>query len=352
MHLLLGCIALVQISIFTAKFSYRISHILMDVDTQCNADEEETSPTNKANSPSSEKRIVGDSGFHFTESGDFRDENGFAFQFDVSNDHSENQSRYEKIGEAVTECIYTIMETEYGLSRIPIPIGLDKSECSSFIFVSDDFMQSNKRKLVLINGSGAVKAGQWARSIIINDNLYPGSMFPYIEWAQSNDFDVLVMNTNESGPGMKKSENPFEHAETVWDEFLGALQSRNVHIVAHSFGGVIVQNLSKKKDNFKDIVHKIAFTDSVHMGRIASGSSINWVSSSKVANAYLGERLGCVIRSAGSTKHPWTSHYAMNHIFEWFMENENCAEFENNKTVQKSDKIVDESVSDSVSNDQ
>ena len=267
---------------------------------------------------------VGDTGFHFTESGEFLDEHDSKFLFAVSDDHSDNQSRYEIIGDAVTEYIYTVMEEKYGLRRIHIPIGTEEAGPSSFVFVSNEFQSSANKKLVLINGSGAVKAGQWARSIIMNDNLYPGSMLPYIQWAADNDFDVLVLNTNECGYEMNGSHTPFEHAQTVWNDLISGVLEKSVFIVAHSFGGVVVQKLIKNNSNFKDIVFKIAFTDSVHMGKIPCHSipCINWVSSSKPVDKYLGDGFGCEMRSAGSTKHPWTSHYAMNHIFSWFMENE------------------------------
>jgi hypothetical protein len=188
--------------------------------------------------------------------------------------------------------------------------------------VSEQFKTSGNKKLVLINGSGAVKAGQWARSIIINDNLYPGSMLPYLKWATENDFDVLAMNTNECGSEMNGSQTPFEHAQTVWDDFLNTFEGKTVFIVAHSFGGVVVQRLSNDNSNFVDIVSKVAFTDSVHMGKLPCDSvpCVNWVTSHKPVNTHLGSRHGCEMRSAGSTNHPWTSHFAMNDIFDWFME--------------------------------
>ena len=146
-------------------------------------------------------------------------------------------------------------------------------------------------------------------------------MLPYIEWAAKNEFDVLALNTNECGPKMKQSQTPFEHAQTVWDEFLSTLKEKSVFIVAHSFGGIVVQRLAKDNSNFDSIVSKVAFTDSVHMGKISCDSApcINWVTSSKPSDSHLGSSFGCEMRSAGSTKHPWTSHYAMNHIFDWFM---------------------------------
>lgn len=266
--------------------------------------------------------MVDDTGFYFTESGEFLDESNSKFVFAVSDSHNENQARYEKIGDAVTEYIYKLMEEKFQLERIRIPVEIESSEPASFVFASANFRESKKNKLVLINGSGAVRAGQWARSIIVNNNLYSGSMLPYIGWAKDNDFDILVLNTNESGSKMKGSEDPFDHAQTVWNNFLNGIHQKCVYIVAHSFGGVVVQKLIKKNLNFDEIVSKIAFTDSVHMGKVGSETTpcINWVTSSKPVDTYLGGGIGASKRSAGCRDHPWTSHFAMDSIFSWFME--------------------------------
>ena len=53
----------------------------------------------------------------------------------------------------------------------------------SNIFMSKEFYQpskNNKNKigLVLIQGTGAVRAGIWARSVSINEDFYIGTMLP------------------------------------------------------------------------------------------------------------------------------------------------------------------------------
>jgi len=59
-------------------------------------------------------------------------------------------------------------------------------------------VEKNKEKkaLVLIQGTGAVRAGIWARSVCINENLEKGSMLPFIDLCRKLDIPVLVMNPN------------------------------------------------------------------------------------------------------------------------------------------------------------
>lgn len=40
---------------------------------------------------------------------------------------------------------------------------MSSNEIESFIFVSDDVFTNSDKLLVLVHGSGVVKAGQWAR---------------------------------------------------------------------------------------------------------------------------------------------------------------------------------------------
>ena len=42
-------------------------------------------------------------------------------------------------------------------------LGVRDDEPHSFIFVSDDALETTDRLLLLIHGSGVVRAGQWAR---------------------------------------------------------------------------------------------------------------------------------------------------------------------------------------------
>lgn len=84
------------------------------------------------------------------------------FQFKISDDHQECQAHYEELGAAITEQVYNLLEAQENLLRLPVPKN-STPENGTFIFVSKDYDKKDVL-MVLIHGSGAVRAGQWARS--------------------------------------------------------------------------------------------------------------------------------------------------------------------------------------------
>ena len=71
-----------------------------------------------------------------------------------------------------------------------------QTDARSFVFVTPDFYTNEATLLVLIHGSGFVRAGQWSRKVIINKGLKEGSQIPYIEAAKERGWAVIVLNTN------------------------------------------------------------------------------------------------------------------------------------------------------------
>ena len=88
------------------------------------------------------------------------------------------------------------MKTKYGMQEVWI--GDDKRpncpKCN--IFVSDDFDSNTGRCLVIMQGTGGVRAGIWARSVCINNGLIKGSILPMIEFAKVTGQSVIVLNPN------------------------------------------------------------------------------------------------------------------------------------------------------------
>lgn len=66
----------------------------------------------------------------------------------------------------VTEEVYKLLESECGLKKAPVPLKSKQKEPETFIFVSED-VGTNEKLMVLIHGSGVVRAGQWARRLVI-----------------------------------------------------------------------------------------------------------------------------------------------------------------------------------------
>lgn len=63
----------------------------------------------------------------------------------------------------MTEKVYELLETKCSLKRLPVPHDARRDEPSTFIFVSADALTNKEKLLILIHGSGVVRAGQWAR---------------------------------------------------------------------------------------------------------------------------------------------------------------------------------------------
>ena len=112
-----------------------------------------------------------DFNYKFDEEGSLKevDENGEltenGFKFDVYEGNSKkNQQRYEELGLVMDQEVYRLLETRAGLERVSVGPGSPQS----FVFCSPD-LDTKTEVVVLIHGSGVVRAGQWARRLIINE---------------------------------------------------------------------------------------------------------------------------------------------------------------------------------------
>ena len=76
------------------------------------------------------------------------------------------------------------------------PYALLKLKPFNNIFMSPQDLETTGTLLVVIQGSGAVRPGQWARALCINESLEKGTIFPYIQMAYQRSYQVLVLNPN------------------------------------------------------------------------------------------------------------------------------------------------------------
>ncbi|KAI4499997.1 hypothetical protein M0802_004867 [Mischocyttarus mexicanus] len=262
-----------------------------------------------------------------TETGKLTNE-GFEFKF--NEDPIYNQKRYEALGEVINDYVYSLLEKE-GLIRLPIPKEsseiLDKR---SFIFASEDAFE-NEKVIVLIHGSGVVRAGQWARRLIINDCLYTGTQIPYVKKAKELGYGLFVLNTNDNSRiingktnKIKGSEGPHEHMRTAWYDYIGPSKSKYVAIVAHSYGGECVA--MKHAEEFTRKVFAVGLTDSVHSAPFIGFSHVvkvsrNWICSDKPLDSdmeYPSEDIKRV--SAGHKVHELSSSACIDSLFRFIEE--------------------------------
>ncbi|KAM5298194.1 cotranscriptional regulator ARB2A [Ctenodactylus gundi] len=260
--------------------------------------------------------------YAFNERGQLRHiKTGEPFVFNYREDlHRWNQKRYEALGEIITKYVYELLEKDCNLKKITIPVDASESEPKSFIFMSEDALTNPQKLMVLIHGSGVVRAGQWARRLIINEDLDSGTQIPFIKRAVDEGYGVIVLNPNENyievekpkihvqsssdsadEPAEKRERkdkvsketkkrrdfyekyrnpqrekemmqlyirengSPEEHAVYVWDHFIAQSAAENVFFVAHSYGGLaFVELMIQREADVKSKVTAVALTDSVH----------------------------------------------------------------------------------------
>ena len=245
------------------------------------------------------------------------------------------QKHYELLGDVILSYIQEVLKVKYHLQELWIPEeGPEGRQCN--IFISPDFEQNTERCLLLIQGAGAVRAGQWARSVCINSKLTEGTVFPALDFAQSHGFSTIIFNPNmnyvnrQPIPGNNSME---AHSKFVWKKYIRKCQAQALFIIAHSCGGMCTTTLLEEFENdFVERVRAVAFTDSVH-GAVRGSSqakrhlasvSVDFVASrlslktlvSPLSRSYN----SCVCVSSGHEKHEYTTGSAMPAIVEFFEE--------------------------------
>ena len=258
-----------------------------------------------------------------------------------------SQKEYELVGKYVQKYVEELLIKKFNLTILYVPNNIstdytkrDESQAQCKILTTKDFPK-NPKCLLLIQGTGAVRLGQWARSVCINENLDLGSMIPYVEKAISNQFSVIIFNPNERRDFLYE-ENRIEefitmekHSVYVYNKIIKTNDNiKDIYIVAHSMGGACTVEilLNNKEDLLSGKIKKIAFTDSVHgeeykdLGEKGIEQfrkiSRNYVCSKKKAGEferdYTTSYGGVDCYSSGHNKHEYTSGCAINEIFKYF----------------------------------
>lgn len=260
------------------------------------------------------------------------------FDFNVTDDPSHNQKHYEALGESITDEVYRILVEEKGMHKIYVPDNVPPEQ-ATFVFSTKPDLKDAKKLMILIHGSGVVRAGQWSRSLIINHSLAHGTQIPYVERAKSLGYTVLITNGNDNyrlmdgnQKAIQHSGSPTEHGDYVWKNLVAKNNPQAVAIVAHSYGGVVTLDLAQKNPEFfASKVFAVGLTDSVHSSAMVSNSVIkmlrgysrNWVTSGEPLDTELkrSSEKDVARFSAGHTKHEWTSYSCMEALFEFFEKN-------------------------------
>ncbi|XP_031215656.1 cotranscriptional regulator FAM172A isoform X4 [Mastomys coucha] len=287
--------------------------------------------------------------YAFNEKGQLRHiKTGEPFVFNFREDlHRWNQKRYEALGEIITRYVYELLENDCNLKKISIPVDATESEPKSFIFMSEDALTNPQKLMVLIHGSGVVRAGQWARRLIINEDLDSGTQIPFIKRAVDEGYGVIVLNPNENYIEVEKQKMHKQSSSDGTDEPAGKRERkdrvsketkkrrdfyekyRNPQ-KEREMMQLFIRMIQREAD-VKSKVTAVALTDSVHnVWHQEAGKTIrewmrenccNWVSSSEPLDTSVESMLpDCPRVSAGTDRHELTSWKSFPSIFKFFAE--------------------------------
>uniref|UniRef100_A0A673FQF6 Protein FAM172A n=1 Tax=Sinocyclocheilus rhinocerous TaxID=307959 RepID=A0A673FQF6_9TELE len=284
--------------------------------------------------------------YTFNEHGQLRHiHTGEPFVFNYKEDlHRWNQKRYEALGEIITKYVYERLENDCNLKKEILPVDATEDEPKSFIYMSEDALTNPEKIMVLIQGSGVVRAGQWARRLIINEDLNSGTQIPFINRAKEEGYGVIVLNPNENSlevekvpdpankPSPDASDEPAEKRERkeerenkkkkdFYEKYRNPQKEREMeHIPIR---------MIQREAEVKNHVRAVAMTDSVHnVWHQEANKSIrdwlrehccNWVSSPEPLDTLVDPMLNdCPRVSAGTEKHELTSWKSFHSIFKFF----------------------------------
>jgi pimeloyl-ACP methyl ester carboxylesterase len=274
------------------------------------------------------RRVRGDGGFEFNGS-----------------------SHYNSVADAVAQYVPMLLEEEAQLCPMWLPRGSNPGEGCP-IFVSEGY-ECAEKLLLIIQGTGRVRAGVWGCSLCINDSLEHGTMLPYIGRALAAGYGVVVFNPNENtndGVPVQGLENFNNHVYYVMENIVSACAAKKIDILAHSHGGrVLLSYLARAKDNnaagaLVDRLHRLVFTDSYHVqAQLATlprrvltllndpVRTVNFVPDSSPLGTQVQEwssqeyhftaaERGCRCVSSGVLDHAATNYASMDAVFEFFQE--------------------------------
>lgn len=151
-------------------------------------------------------------------------------QITASNWPAFTKNDYNDLGQAATAYIHTLMTRELNLRWLELP-----GSTGNHVLASPDLETNTDTLLVLIPGSGSVRAGVWGRQLCVTDSLEHGSA---VEWAQEaleKGWAVVSFDPNPNNGG---DLNGTPCCVRSWQTFVESRSpAKRVVVVAHSAGG-------------------------------------------------------------------------------------------------------------------
>ncbi|KAA6391619.1 MAG: putative argonaute binding protein [Streblomastix strix] len=247
-----------------------------------------------------------------------------------------DQAHYENLGDNILLYIQKMMENQFGLIRINIPLEPDIGGNKSYVYISPN--TDCEIVMFLVQGSGAVRPGQWARALCINDSLETGSILPQLQMCQERGWGCCVFNPNQrcDYPLGEHGHSTYVFNQVVIPRFT---QMKHILAVAHSAGGFAVSSLLLNSPLAMKLLRGIAFTDSFyHVAGLDKeqlkqfyGCAVHWRCNESDLNKFVNDQQDdieeddleivdnqCVTISAGTRQHEMSTGMAQYSIYQYF----------------------------------
>lgn len=111
----------------------------------------------------------------------------------------QGQLHYERLGDAVIQYIEKILLSKYRTVKVVVP-QQETEHFGAVVHLSPNFYDVETIVLI-IQGSGAVRPGMWARALCINEGLTEGTAFGYLDRITSNGWGFALLNPNDNRVG-------------------------------------------------------------------------------------------------------------------------------------------------------
>jgi hypothetical protein len=216
---------------------------------------------------------------------------------------------------------------EEGLVETQIP------EDGAPIYHTKGAFNSPEKLLVLIQGTGRVRAGMWSTRVCAYSGLSAGSALSGIKEAKARGMEVVVLNPNDERNSMftkryKTNIGMVRHTLACFEDLIIPGNANRVFILCHSMGGECAVSVLKKFPEWSiSHITAIAMTDAresrvnvdgLKMRQWCLDHNVNWICSSEEANKQLRDGIASKHFSAGTDDHPLSTFKAWTFIWEFF----------------------------------
>ena len=255
---------------------------------------------------------------HFDDSGKFVDEEGNGPQ------------KGFKLSDEFSDWIHSFVVKkmlESGLKEIKHP------ENGAPIYASPNAFNSPKKLLVVIQGTGRVRAGVWSVGVCAYAGLDAGSALSAIREANQRNMEIVILNPNDErnkvfSQRYKTNIGMVRHTLAIFEDLIIPANPENIFILCHSMGGECTVSVIKKFPEWSiEHIRAIAMTDACESRVTVDGLKMrqwcldhnsNWICSTESPNTSLRDGIASKHFSAGTKDHPLSTSKAWPFIWAFF----------------------------------